>query len=343
MATLKDISRLVGLSVTQVSRALNGHSDVNLETRRRVEEAAKSLNYHPNISARKLVSGRSGMVALVATQHPGLTRDTTFVETVTGLSEQFSSRNMQFILHIASSDETVEETYGRLIDSGSLDGFVLMEPQPEDTRIRYLQARQVPFVVHGNTGEGADYPYYEIDNFDVGYSLAKHLIGQGHEAIALLNGRAELNYARQRQRGLETALEEAGLSFEPSLVRSGRMTESFGMVSVIQMFSEDHLHPTAAICSNILIARGAYRAADALGLVIPRDFSVVAHDDGLPQHQTAGFLPALTVTMSPLSDSWGPLADNLIGRIEDKPLKDLQKISLCDFLKRHSVAAPGTA
>ena len=62
MATLKDIARKLDLSITQVSRALNDHSDVNEETRLRVKEAARAMNYHPNVSARKLVSGRSGMV-----------------------------------------------------------------------------------------------------------------------------------------------------------------------------------------------------------------------------------------------------------------------------------------
>ncbi len=63
MSTLKDIARHVNLSVTQVSRALNGHSDVSKATQERVQEAARALNYHPNVSARKLVAGRSGIVA----------------------------------------------------------------------------------------------------------------------------------------------------------------------------------------------------------------------------------------------------------------------------------------
>ncbi len=65
MTTLKDISRFLNLSVTQVSRAINDHADVSEETKRRVREAAKSMNYHPNMTARSLVTGRSGIVGLV--------------------------------------------------------------------------------------------------------------------------------------------------------------------------------------------------------------------------------------------------------------------------------------
>lgn len=330
---------MLGVSVTQVSRALNGYSDVNLETRRRVEEAAKLLNYSPNISARKLVSGRSGIVALVLKQHEGLTRDVTFVESVVGLSHQFSSRNMQFVLHIAEADEPPEETYGRLIGGGSLDGFVLTEPQPDDARIAFLQSKDIPFVVHGRSGDRSDFPYYEIDNFDVGYRLAKHLVGKGHTHIALLNGRAELNSAIQRQAGFEAALKDAGLAPHPKLMRNARFSEAYGQLSITQMFASDHEKPTAVICTSISIAHGVYRAADALGLMVPDDLSVVAHDDCLPDSQSDGFLPPLTVTASPLADSWGPLADTLIGRISGNAIEELQILKPIEFINRKSVSS----
>jgi LacI family transcriptional regulator len=330
---------MLGLSVSQVSAALKGNSDVSEETRRRVEAAAKSLNYSPNLSARKLVSGRSGIVALVVREHEGLTRDATFVETVAGLSREFSSRNMQFVLHIAAAEEPPEQTYGRLIGGGSLDGFVLTEPEPKDARIAYLQARDVPFVVHGNCGGGSSFAYYEIDNFDVGYKLAGHLVERGHRRIALLNGRAGLNSARQRQAGVEAALKEVGAALLPELTRNARFSESYGLVSLTQMFSSDQVKPTAVVCGNMSIARGVYRAADAIGLVIPDDLSVVAHDDCLPHDQVQGFSPDLTVSTSDLSGSWGPLADILIGRIEGKALSELQIFVPIDFVARASVSA----
>ena len=90
MATLKDIARALDLSITQVSRALNDHSDVSEDTRLRVKDAARAMNYHPNASARKLVSGRSGMVGLVVPQHRTIGQDGIFLEVVAGLSAQFS-------------------------------------------------------------------------------------------------------------------------------------------------------------------------------------------------------------------------------------------------------------
>ena len=104
MATLKDIARTLDLSITKVSRALNDHSDVSEETRLRVKDAARRMNYHPNASARKLVSGRSGMVGLVVPQHRNIGQDGTDLEVVAGLSTQFSGGGMQFVLHIMAEN-----------------------------------------------------------------------------------------------------------------------------------------------------------------------------------------------------------------------------------------------
>ena len=91
MATLRDISRELGLSVTQVSRALNGHSDVSAETRARVTDLAKALKYQPNLTARKLVMGKSGIVGLVLPEVPRAPEDSLFVQIVGGDDPAFNA------------------------------------------------------------------------------------------------------------------------------------------------------------------------------------------------------------------------------------------------------------
>lgn len=337
MATLKDIAAMLGLSVTQVSRALNDHSDVNEATRQRVKEAAKSLHYQPNISARKLVSGRSGMVGLVVSHEAQRDDDGLFMEVVSGLSGQFSGRGMQFVLHIAQGDEPVVNVYQRLIGSGALDGFVLTEPLDDDPRIAFLTAQGVPFVVHGRGIPGATYPYFDIDNHGLSQASTVHLLAHGHRRIALINGIAGRAYATARIAGYEAALRDAGVAPQPDLLCQGRMDEAQGLISTLRLFDGD-APPTAIVCGNILIAKGVYRALEALGLRIPEDVSVIAHDDHLPTLRGSAFYPALTVTTSPLRDSWLPLADFLAGAIAGQPLADLQRILPVDFIVRQSVA-----
>lgn len=342
MATLKDIARALDLSITQVSRALNDHTDVNEETRQRVKEAAQAMNYHPNASARKLVSGRSGMVGLVVPQHRNIGQDGIFLEVVAGLSTQFSGRGMQFVLHIMAEHEPAIPVYQKLIGKALLDGFVLIDPQDHDPRIDFLRKSGIAFVVHGRVGKTIDYPYFDIENEQLAYDLTAHLLARGHRRIAFLNGVAGRSYVTVREQGFRRALQDAGLGGPGPLHLHGEMDEASGLTGTIRLFSGEGPRPTAIVCGNVRLARGVYQALAALGLSVPGDVSVVAHDDELPSLRASAFFPSLTVTKSPLRDSWEPLADCLAGAIEGKPLAGLQRIGSYTLIARNSVAAPPT-
>ncbi len=342
MATLKDISRRLNLSVTQVSRALNGHADVNEETRQRVMDAAKSLNYHPNLTARKLVSGRSGMVGLVMTRYSRLASDGFLLEMFAGLSRQFSERDMQFVLHIAQEDDQIVEVYRKLNEAGSLDGFVLLEPVRDDARIAYLTERKTPFVVHGRASVQARHPYFDIDNYGVAYRSARYLIERGHRHIAMINGLAHFSFSIERLEGYRAALAEAGLTYRPDLVHHVRMNAELGVVSTVQLFSGAEPFPTAIICGSTLFAKGVYSALQMLELQVPKDVSVMAHDDVLPDAASPAFRPELTLTRSSIQDSWAPLAEFLAGAIAGKLVETQQRVAGFDFVEGQSVASiPG--
>ncbi len=339
MATLKDIARKLDLSITQVSRALNDHSDVNEETRLRVKSAARAMNYHPNASARKLVSGRSGIVGLVVPQTRNIGQDSIFLEVVAGLSAQFSGRGMQFVLHIMADSEPALPVYQKLIGKTLLDGFVLIDPMDHDPRIDFLRRAGIAFVVHGRSGEVTDYPYFDIENEQLAHDLTAHLLARGHRRIAFLNGISGRSYVTVRERGYARALRAAGVPDLPGLHLNGDMVEANGLTDTIRLFTGDGPRPTAIICANVRLARGVYQALAALGLSVPGDVSVVAHDDELPALRASAFFPALTVTKAPLRDSWEPLADCLAGAIEGKPLESLQRIGSYSFIERNSVAS----
>lgn len=340
MATLKDVARRAGLSVTQTSRALNDHSDVSAATRERVKDIARSLDYRPNLSARKLVSGRSGMVALVVPRSDDMATDGLFIEVVAGLSTQFSELDMQFVLHIARPDEPVIPVYQRLIGNGALDGFVLINPQDDDERARFLTRMGIPFIVHGRVGADPRHAYFDIDNEGIFYEITQHLLGLGHRRIALVNGVQRRNYVTLRDQGYRRALAEQGIDYAPEFIRYGEMTEALGMVSAVEMFALGGKTPTAIICGNVRIAKGVYRALASLGLRIPQDVSVMAHDDHIARLETAAFFPALSVTDAPLRDSWKPLSKLLADAISGVPPEQLQVFGPHQMILRQSTAAP---
>lgn len=336
--TLKDLSAHLGLSVTQVSRALNNHADVSEKTRERVKKAATQLNYRPNLSARKLVSGRSGMVGFVLPEPPAAPIDGLIIQMLGYLSTAFAKSGLQFILHIAPEKEDLLDVYASLIDDGGLDGFFIGEPVQNDPRVTFLKKRNVPFVMHGRDFSDRSYPFFDIDNEKVGYVLAQHLLSKGHRKIGFLNGVQNLTYAENRARGYQRALQEAGVAHDPMLVRNGTMIVDYGFEAATEMLNDAKNAPTAIIAGNTWIAKGIYDAARALNLRIPHDLSVVAHDDNLYGAATAEMDPPLTVTAAPLNEHWQTVAELLVGAISGSDVNTLQKIIDIEFVDRASVA-----
>lgn len=337
MTTLKELSKHLGLSVTQVSRALNDHDDVSKATKKRVREAAKSLNYEPNLAARRLVSGRSGIVGLVFPHMPEPSDAWYFTQFVAGLSSAFSEQGKQFMLNIPKSREDGLAVHDQLIRSRSIDGFVVIIPTVDDARVKFLREKEIPFVLHGQTMDEPDYPFYDIDNVAVGYDLTRHLIEAGHREIAFINGEAQASFVQRRFIGHARALSEAGLPVREQFRVSGVMTEELGLLETIRMFHEEGPSPTGIVASNMRIVKGIFSAAKALGLSVPADISVVAHDDLLPDCPPEDFPVAVTRTYAPLEQSWQPLALFLSDTLRGAPLEEVQKIEPHVFIKGASV------
>lgn len=337
MAKLKDISEITGISVAQVSRALNGHSDVSEETRERVLHAAKSLNYSPNLSARRLVTGRSNNIGFVKREHDQLAQDVTFLDNFIGLTRAFSEKDLHLSFHLVEQDKDILDVYSSLYYSGVIGGFVLTEPRRHDERITHLLAENIPFVVHGKDPDQSGYSYVDVDNFGIGYELTQYLILQGHKKIALINGVSTRDFSYSRLQGYKQALIDYNIDFDESLTIDGHMNEAFGNASALRLMRFSQTPPSAVICGNMLLAHGVYQAMNSLQMEIPRDVSIVAHDDDYAQFQGLEFQPLTTITRSAVSEAYQPLADFMARKILQNDDDIFEKIIPFEFLTRGSV------
>ncbi len=326
MTTLKDLSRHLGLSVTQVSRALNDHDDVSRDTKQRVREAANTLKYQPNIMARRLVTGRSGIVGLIYPGVPDATDSLQFAHFVRGLCSNFTRLGRQFMLHVADDENAELGVYDRLVRSRSIDGFVVLLPGASDARVDFLRKHQICFALHGQTMDTPDYPFYDIDNEAVGYDLTSHLIQRGHQNIAIINGQNTAAFAQRRYQGYARALQDAGLPVRPEFQVGSVMTAEFGLLETVRLFQSGGPKPTAIIAGNMRIAKGIFDATHALGLRVPDDVSLVVHDDCLPDVARTSLPVLLTATIVPFYEAWGPVAEILDGALKGAPLEDTQVI-----------------
>ena len=181
---LKQLSAMLALSQTTVSRALNGYPEVSEETRRRVADAAKRHGYRPNPSARRLATGKAGMIGYVMPTGAAVDIDPHFVEFLSGLGDYARGHDLDLVLSPTAAEEE-ETTYRRVVANKQVDAVYVSSPRPADRRIMLLNQLGIPFIVHGRSeGLDFDYAFLDIDNEAAFHDAARLLVQLGHTGIA---------------------------------------------------------------------------------------------------------------------------------------------------------------
>lgn len=334
MTTIRELAEHLRLSPATVSRALNGFPEVGMATRQRVLEAAERLQYRPNMHAKRLATGRSGLVGVIfrASSERGV--DPHVMDFLSALSFAFADSEIDLLVHVASDTRQMEH-YRRIIQGGQVDGMIVSAPEPDDGRIALLKQHKLPFVVHGRGCLQPDYAFYDIDNAGSFATATRFLIQLGHKRIALLNGPVRMGYANQRETGFRVAMAGEGLPIPERFVAHGEMHEDLAYRDAAAMLADAEA-PTAFICSSTLQALGVMRAAGEAGLRVGKDVSIISHDDVLPHMLAENFAPALTVTRSAIRDAAPILARMMIARMAGTPDDKLQRTDKVDLIVRGS-------
>lgn len=339
MAKLKDIAAHLGLSPATVSRALNGFPEVGAKTRARVLAASKEFDYAPNTNAKRLATGKSGVVGMVFRSGRNLLLDPHFVDFLAGLSLVLSEREIDLTIRVAPPGQQLAH-YKRFVQSGSVDGMIISAPEVEDARIKTLLAANFPFVVHGCTQKDAPYAFYDIDN-DGALTDAVQLLDQmGHKRIAFINGPQDLVFAQQRLDAFMRETGKRGHVVPTQFIAHDDMREDLGYSQAAQMLEGDaKSRPTAFVCSSTLQALGIMRAASEAGLVAGKDVSIVAHDDVLPHFRSEHFSVPLTVTRAPIRDAATHLGKMISAVVEGAESNKLQHTEKTELVVRASTGA----
>jgi len=315
---LKDLSELLNLSQTTVSRALNGYPEVSEATRRRVREAAEAHGYRPNVRARSLATGRAmaiGHVIPLSSKHEMM--NPVFADFIAGAGEVYSTNGYDMLLSIVP-DELQEQTYRELLTKGSVDGLIVHAPKLAEQRIHLLNEIGIPYVVHGRASDITEsYAWVDMNNTHAFRRATDLLLDLGHRRIALVNGLADMDFAIRRLTGFEDAFCARGLEADPKLIASDEMTEGFGH-DAARAFLALPAPPTAFLVSSIIAAIGVRRAVEEAGFRLGRDVSVVTHDDDLSYLQNRADVPVFTATRSSVRDAGRQAAEMLIEIVEHR-------------------------
>jgi DNA-binding LacI/PurR family transcriptional regulator len=314
--TIDDVARLAGVSKGAVSVAMNGQAGVADATRARINEAARTLSWRPNLHARALLASRSFALGLVISRPPELlAADPFFSAFIAGVESILAKRGLALVLQVVDGDpETEAASYRRLAHEGRVDGMLLTDLRVDDPRFAWLTELQMPAVAVGRLTPDCPFPWLDTNDRDGVRQAVRHLIALGHRRIAHVGGAPGYVHSAARRRAW--ADEMRANSLEPRLFVEGDFTGDGGSRATRNLLAL-RPRPTAIVYANDLMAIAGMSVAIDAGLSLPDQLSVIGIDD-IPL--AAHVRPALT-TVRQDATAWGrAAARSLVALIDGEPL-----------------------
>ncbi|HEY1699680.1 MAG TPA: LacI family DNA-binding transcriptional regulator [Trebonia sp.] len=328
--TLAAIASEAGVSLPTVSKVLNGRPDVAPETRARVARLLDEHNYSRNGSRRHR---RSGLVDVVFN---GLDSPWA-VEILRGVEAWSSHHETGVAVSSVRRGDARPSSWTSSITSHDSEGVILVTSELTEEQLAQLRGAGIPLVVidPANTPP-PDLPSVGATNWAGGLAATEHLISLGHQRIATISGPARYLCSRARLDGYRSALDRAGISYDPRLVREGDFHHEGGFECAAELLSLPD-GPTAIFAGSDQQAFGVYEAARQRGLRIPQDLSIIGFDD-LPVARWAS--PPLTTVAQPLAEMGRAAAEMLGDLINGIPLRTNRIELSTELIVRESTAAP---
>jgi LacI family transcriptional regulator len=314
--TIQQVAKAAGVSISTVSRAINGRSDVSPNTRLRVREVARLLGYEvPEevLGPRQQTVPRDGRLrpnGIVGVTMP-YSSPAYFATILGGVTEALGERGMRALVCPTKHRHDYEQSLLEDLARSYVNGAVLVLPEERPEELVALRAQGLVFVVIDPLHEaGAGIPVVAAANSSGAYQATSYLLELGHRRIAVITGPMHGSASKLRLQGFHAALVERGLAPDPSLIVEGDFTMEGGAKAAVKLMGSDEL-PTAIFALNDLMAVGAMQAVRERGLRVPEDVSVLGFDD-TPEALAA--YPALTTVQQPLKEM-GRTAVSILSRL----------------------------
>ena len=311
---MADIARLAGVSTSTVSRALNRSPLVNEETRVRIEELAKSLNYSINVGAQNLRLKQNKTVAVVVPydnakrQHLS---DPFFLSILGSLADALTDRGYDMLLSRVDAEQL--DSAAQIVDTGRAIGVILIGQWRHHDQLNQMAARRVPIVVWGAQLPQQLYVTVGSDNIAGGFLATEHLLREGRKNIAFF-GDVLLPEVAHRFEGHKRALHTHGIEFNQDLVVPAAFIEEGGRLAALELCKRKQKFDGLFACSDLL-AMTAINTFRELHYAVPKDIAVVGYDDiELARY----FHPPLTTVRQPIAAAGQALVDALLLLAENK-------------------------
>ncbi len=332
--TAQDVAKAAGVSPTTVSFVLNNIEGMRIsrETRDRVLEVAKSLNYHPDSSAQKMARGKTSVIGLVLRQNPEKAYADLFIQDVMqGISNVIRENGYQ-LLFIPLPPEDKESDYGKLINERHVDGLIVSGPTDQDYELVDVFKEGAKIVLMGKI-RGSNIPFIDIDNIKSAEIATEHLVSLGHTDIAMITN-APMNYdsSKDRYEGFRNVLKKNKIALREEWVLLGDRTPESGYDAMQQLLSQKQL-PSAVFIASDTVALGAMNACYEKNIKVPDDLAIVGFDDiALSRY----VIPPLTTVHLPAYSLGLGAATMLIQQLNDEFIESNEIILQTKLVIRES-------
>lgn len=328
-ATIKDVARVVGLSIATVSRAISNPGKVNAETLARIDAAIDRLGYQPNVTAQNLKANKTGLVLVVV---PSLSPF--FLEFFSGAEQAARESGYSVLVGHTDRDRSREADFIDQVNCRRADGVILVT-SVDQAALLAPGRRLPPMVLALDVTADANVPSVRVNHAAAAELATNHLLNLGHRRIAHISGPAASAMTIHRLEGYQRALAGAGADFDPQLVAAGAFTVESGEQAMEKLL-QGGVAPTAVFAGNDEMAVGAIRALRRAGLRVPDDVSVLGFDD---QRIAALYEPALTTVRIPTYEIGYRSMVDLVRSLAGEPL-EADIVLPCRLVVRQSTRPP---
>jgi LacI family xylobiose transport system transcriptional regulator len=328
---LSEVAELADVSISTVSKVLNGRAGVSSETRARIEELLQNHQYNRRASKRAPAA-----LLEVLCYEIGSPFATEVLASIEAIARR---RRIGMVLTGATEQHLPEPSWADDVLKRQPVGVILVACKLPAKVTQRLRSHGIPLVMVDPAGTPApDVPSIGSADWNGGYQATRHLLDLGHRRIGIITGPNDMLASTARLSGYRAALDAAGVPIDPELVRPGEFHHQDGQVEGRALLSLPD-RPTAIFASSDLYALGVYEAARSLGIAIPADLSVVGYDD-LQIARWAG--PPLTTVHVPLV-AMAEQAVHLVLRLSGEPELAFSRIDIDTTLVVRESTAPLTA
>lgn len=336
MATIRDVAKKSGVSITTVSRVLNNHPHVREETRQKVLDVLREMNYVPNANAGSLARKSTSIIAVLV---PDIT-NTFFTTLVRGIEDKASENELLVILGNTDEDPGKEQIYIHKFLERRVDGLIVVPVENRRKNLKIIQRHELPLVLVDRRVEGVGTDFVGSDNYQGARLLVNHLIELGHRNIAMLSGPKEVSVFQERVEGFLSAMHEKQIPVKPEFILYGQKPNKENGHSLTRRLLNCNTRPTAIFAANNSLAAGTVTALQQAGLNVPGDLSVACFDD----NDTNSFNPFFTSVIQPAYMMGYVAAEILIKRFKADRKGQANRILMqTELVRRQSTAPPAPA